>query len=296
MQIDDKALIDQFLDWLWFNEHVAEHTLLAYRNDLYCLVRLLEVVQVTLRTAQRDELEQALLNTMQRQSTATAARRLSAWRRFYRYLVQQHNLEHDPSIKIISPRNKQSLPKAISERDVEALLASPDTSTPIGLRNRALFEIMYASGLRVSELTTLTLTQIDTVQGLVAPIGKGNKERQVPIGEVACYWLQRYLAEARPVLMRQKQCDTLMVTQRGKGLTRQMVWHWIVRYAKQANLFPISPHGLRHAFATHLVNHGADLRIVQLLLGHADISTTQIYTYVAKERLKQLHAQHHPRG
>lgn len=293
---DDKGLIDRFLDWLWANENLSPNTLSAYRNDLYQLSVFLSSSQKSLLSTTRFDLEQTLFNIIQRQKTTTAVRRLATWRRFYHYAMQQQYIAYDPSLQMVSPRIGQHLPKAISEYHVEALLSIPDTTTSIGLRNRAFLELMYASGLRVSELTALTLMRVDLVRGVVMPIGKGNKERQVPLGEVACYWLKRYLNESRPLLMKQKCSDVLMVNHRGCKITRQMIWYWITRYAKMADLQPISPHSLRHAFATHLVNHGADLRVVQLLLGHADISTTQIYTYVAKERLKQIHAQHHPRG
>lgn len=293
---DDGGVIDRFLDWLWANENLSPNTLSAYRNDLCRLAVSLALSQKNLLSATRFDLDQTLFKIIQQQKTTTAARRLATWRRFYHYAAQQQYITHNPSLLMVTPRLGHRLPKAISEYHVETLLSIPDTTTSLGLRNRAFLELMYASGLRVSELTALTLTQIDLVQGVVTPIGKGNKERQVPLGEVACYWLQRYLTESRPLLMKQKRTDALMVTQRGCKITRQMIWYWITRYAKMADLQPISPHSLRHAFATHLVNHGADLRVVQLLLGHADISTTQIYTYVAKERLKQIHAQHHPRG
>jgi integrase/recombinase XerD len=218
-------------------------------------------------------------------------------RRFYRYLIREGCRNTDPTVKIESPKIGRPLPVVLSETDVEALLAAPDVSEPIGLRDRAMMELLYASGLRVSELTELVLERINLVQGVVRVQGKGNKERLVPIGEEAIEWLQQYLEEARPALLSGKHSDRLFISRKAPGITRQAFWYRIKHYALQANLrIHLSPHTLRHAFATHLVNHGADLRVVQMLLGHSDLSTTQIYTHVARERLKKLHLEHHPRG
>ena len=225
------------------------------------------------------------------------ARLLSSLRRFYQYGVREALVDADPTLKLDPPRRAPRFPKSLSEPDVEALLAAPDAARPLGLRDRAMLETLYASGLRVSELVGLKTFEINLEAGVVRIIGKGAKERLVPLGEEAVDWVRRYIAEARPALLGRKASDALFVTGRGAGMTRQAFWYLIRRYAARA--VPgkaLSPHSLRHAFATHLINHGADLRVVQMLLGHADISTTQIYTHVARERLKQLHAKHHPRG
>jgi integrase/recombinase XerD len=225
------------------------------------------------------------------------ARLLSSLRRFYRYLVREEIRDSDPTAQIESPRLGRPLPDSLTENEVEDLLAQPDTTTALGLRDRSMLEVLYATGLRVSELVGLTVDQINLRQGVIRCIGKGNKERLVPVGEVAQDWLEKYLYDSRPALLNGKVADDLFPTTRGKAMTRQAFWYLIKRYALQAGIQKdLSPHTLRHAFATHLINHGADLRVVQLLLGHADLSTTQIYTHVAKERLKQLHAAHHPRG
>jgi len=225
------------------------------------------------------------------------ARLLSTLRRFYRYLCREEIRDSDPTAKIESPRLGNPLPSSLTEDEVESLLEQPDTLVPLGLRDRTMLEVLYATGLRVTELVSLTFEQVNMRQGLIRCIGKGNKERLVPLGEIALDYLQRYLVESRPVLLKGNVNEDLFPTQRGKAMTRQAFWYLIKKYAKQAAIEKdLSPHTLRHAFATHLLNHGADLRVVQLLLGHSDLSTTQIYTHVAKERLKSLHAQHHPRG
>jgi integrase/recombinase XerD len=225
------------------------------------------------------------------------ARLLSSLRRFYRYLCREEIRESDPTTQIESPRLGRPLPEGLSEQEVEALLEQPDIEQCLGLRDRTMLEVLYATGLRVSELVTLTIEQLNMRQGLVRCVGKGNKERLVPLGEEALDWLQQYLIEARPVLLQGYVSEDLFPTRRGKAMTRQAFWYLIKRYAQQAEIEkPLSPHTLRHAFATHLLNHGADLRVVQLLLGHSDLSTTQIYTHIARERLKSLHASHHPRA
>jgi len=215
----------------------------------------------------------------------------------FRYLLRQGKIGTDPTLQIDTPKLPRNLPKSLTEQDVELLLNAPDTQTPLGLRDRTMFEVLYATGLRVSELVTLRITQVSMDMGVVRVMGKGSKERLVPLGEESLDWLRRYLAEGRPVLLAGKVADALFVTARGEGMTRQMFWYLIKKQAKTGGLHkPLSPHTLRHAFATHLLNHGADLRVVQMLLGHSDISTTQIYTHVASERLKKLHKEHHPRG
>ena len=229
---------------------------------------------------------------------SSQARYLSTLRRFYRWQIGRGRLRHDPTQNLSNPARPSRLPKTLSEAQVEALIAAPDTATPLGLRDRAMLETIYATGLRVSELVNLKLFEVSLNDGVVRVTGKGNKDRLTPLGELAIAWIERYLAEARPEILAGRQDDALFVTGRGHAMTRQAFWQLVKRYALSAGIAPerLSPHVLRHAFATHLLNHGADLRVVQLLLGHADISTTQIYTHVARERLKALHASHHPRG
>lgn len=286
--------IDRFLDHLWLTDGLSANTLAAYRRDLSKLQK--QLLDCPLEQANHAQLQQALLAGFEREKPATRARQLSCLRRFYQYLLSSGQRADDPSLHLDNPRLGQRLPKTLSEAQVEVLLQAPDVTTPLGLRDRAMFEVLYATGLRVSELVGLTLQQLDMVTGLIITRGKGNKERMVPLGEIALDWLERYFREARALLLAGAQCDAVFVTQRKAGMSRQMAWHLIASYASAQGLPPVGPHMLRHAFATHLVNHGADLRVVQLLLGHSDISTTQIYTHVARERLKQLHAQHHPRG
>ena len=288
--------IDRFLDQLWLKDGLATNTLAAYRRDLAKLQKQLLTQGAELDSASHADIQQALLAAVEVEKPATRARQLSCLRRYYQFLLSSGSRQDDPTTQLGQPKIGQRLPKSLSEGQVEQLLLAADIATPLGLRDRAMFEVLYACGLRVSELVGLSVQQLDMVTGLLITRGKGNKERMVPLGEIALGWLERYFREARPLLLAGAQCDTVFVTQRKAGMTRQMAWHLISHYARQQGLPPISPHMLRHAFATHLVNHGADLRVVQLLLGHSDISTTQIYTHVARERLKQLHAQHHPRG
>jgi integrase/recombinase XerD len=288
--------IDRFLDHLWLSDGLSANTLAAYRRDLLKLQRQLQAQDAELDTADQALIQRALLMAVDTEKPATRARQLSCLRRYYQFLLASGQRADDPTTHLGNPKLGQRLPKALSEGQVELLLQAPDVETPLGLRDRAMFEVLYATGLRVSELVGLTLQQLDMVTGLIITRGKGNKERMVPLGEIALDWLERYFREARVLLLGGLPCDEVFVTQRKAGMTRQMAWHLIAGYARQQGLPPIGPHVLRHAFATHLVNHGADLRVVQLLLGHSDISTTQIYTHVARERLKQLHAQHHPRG
>lgn len=292
-------LIDEFCDALWLEDGLARNTLDAYRRDLVLFGEWLQDVRgVDLASADHADLQAYLAHRFRAKTRASsAARLLSSLKRFFRWLQRQNRIKADPTLNIDTPKLPRSLPKSLTESDVDSLLAAPDVESPRGERDKAMLEVLYASGLRVSELVTLKLPQVSQDMGVVRVIGKGSKERLVPLGEEALYRVRRYAAGARAVLLAGKVSDDLFVTSRGAAMTRQAFWQIIKRYALQAGVrAPISPHVLRHAFATHLLNHGADLRVVQLLLGHADISTTQIYTHVARERLKQLHAKHHPRG
>jgi integrase/recombinase XerD len=292
------ALIDRFCDALWLEHGLSQNTISAYRSDLVRLSRYLATRDRDLLHTTRADLGDYLAYRLQtRARAATAARLLSTLRRFYRYLLREKRIAVDPTALIDSPKLARELPRSLSEAQVEKLLAAPDTATPLGLRDRAMLETLYATGMRVSELVGLTLGQVGMVQGVVRVVGKGNKERLVPLGEEAIAWLTRYQREARAGLVKRHRTDAVFVTARGGALTRQAFWHNLKRYARRADIrVPLSPHTLRHAFATHLLNHGADLRAVQMLLGHADLSTTQIYTHVARARLQELHARHHPRG
>ena len=288
--------IERFLDTLWAEEGASDNTRLAYRTDLRNLASHAQANGTQLSNLSEADLY-AWLSVQSRGSARTAARRLSAARRFYAYLLRERRIDEDPTLRVQGPKLGRPLPKTISERDVESLLEAPDVTSPLGLRDRAMLELLYATGLRVSELVTLRMPGLNLRQGVVRVVGKGSRERLVPLGEEATRWLGRYLLDARSELMRGQENDAVFPTTRGGPMTRQAFWHLIRRYALQAGLeVALSPHTLRHAFATHLLNHGADLRVVQLLLGHADISTTQIYTHVAQARLKALHATHHPRG
>ena len=291
-------LIDRFCDALWLEHGLSQHTISAYRSDLASLSRYLASRHGDLLHATRADLGHYLAHRFQTHARAsTAARLLSTLRRFYRYLLRENRIAVDPTALIDSPKRARELPRSLTEVQVEGLLKAPDTATPLGLRDRAMLETLYATGLRVSELVGLTLGQVGMVQGVVRVVGKGNKERLVPLGEEAIAWLGRYQREARAQLVKRHGTDVVFVTARGSAMTRQAFWHNIKRYARRADIrVPLSPHTLRHAFATHLLNHGADLRAVQMLLGHADLSTTQIYTHVARARLQELHARHHPRG
>ena len=285
---------------MWLESGLSQNTLNAYRSDLQRFVQFLNSEKKTnnLLEVRQSQVQGFLAALLAEGSKASSsARSLSTLRRFYRYQVRQNQIKVDPCAQVLSPKGGRPLPRAISEAHVEALLAAPDTGTPLGLRDRAMLETLYATGLRVSELVGLTLLEINTDVGLVRIIGKGNKERLVPLGEQAIDWISKYQRSARLDLLGETQCDAMFVTARGKGMTRQAFWHLIKKHALTAGInFSLSPHTLRHAFATHLLNHGADLRSVQMLLGHADLSTTQIYTHIAMERLQGMHAQHHPRG
>lgn len=295
---EDLVLIEAFADALWVERGLSENTLAAYRADLLGLAVWLAERGGSLLTARRDELLDYLAARVQQGvRPRSAARFLSSVRQFYRHLIRQGRITTDPSARIDAPKLGRALPKSLTEAEVEALLAAPDPGDLLGLRDRTMLEVLYATGLRVSELVHLTVDQVNLRQGVVRITGKGRKERLVPFGEEASGWLERYLREVRPPLLHGRLSDILFPTQRGAGMTRQAFWLIIKRYAGKASIAKsLSPHTLRHAFATHLLNHGADLRVVQLLLGHSDLSTTQIYTHVARERLKSLHATHHPRG
>jgi integrase/recombinase XerD len=293
-----QAAIDRFVDALWLEDGLALNTLAAYRRDL-------QAFAAWLAGQGRGPLEQAsevdLLSYMAERhagSRATSAnRRLTVFKRFFRWALREQVVAADPTLRLLAARQPLRVPKALSETQVEALLEAPDAATPLGLRDRAMLELMYASGLRVSELVSLRTVSAGLAEGVLRVTGKGAKERLVPFGEEAHGWLVSYLGEARAAILKGQASEALFVTARGGAMTRQMFWQLVKKHARQAGIaVPLSPHTLRHAFATHLLNHGADLRAVQMLLGHADISTTTIYTHVARERLRALHAAHHPRG
>ena len=290
-------MIDDFINALWLEDGLSQNTRQAYARDLHALETWLRTRGTDLLSAQEADLTAFQARQHPSTKASTANRRLAVWRRFYRWALREHRVAHDPCVNLRPARQPPRFPSVLSEAQVEALIAAPAVETPLGLRDRAMIEVMYACGLRVSELVGLRLFEVGLNEGVVRVMGKGSKERLVPLGDEAVAWVGRYLVESRAALLRGRSSDTLFVTGRGEGMTRQMFWTLIKRYALRAGITQaLSPHTLRHAFATHLLNHGADLRVVQLLLGHADISTTQIYTHVARERLKVLHAQHHPRG
>ena len=293
------TLLDEFCDALWLEDGLSRNTLESYRRDLRLFSAWLSAERgKTLLQAQRMDLLDYLAYKFQRKAKPrSAARLLSSLKRFYRFLLRENRIQADPTLQVDSPKLPRSLPKILTEEDVDALLAAPNVETPVGLRDKSMLEVLYASGLRVSELVTMQVGQLSQDMGVVRVFGKASKERLVPVGEEALNWIRQYLDIARPEILAGRQADALFITSRGVSMTRQAFWYLTRRYADLAGIRKgISPHTLRHAFATHLLNHGADLRVVQMLLGHADISTTQIYTHVARERLKQLHAKHHPRG
>ncbi len=298
--MNNAELLDEFSDSLWLEDGLARNTLESYRRDLDKYAAWLEKQRgLTLLQTTHADIQAYLadLFVVQKAKSSSSGRALSSLKRLFRYLLRQGKIATDPTLQIDPPKLPRNLPKTLSEQDVEQLLAAPEVETPLGLRDRAMFEVLYATGLRVSELVSLRINQVSMDMGIVRVTGKGNKERLVPLGEEALDWLGRYVADARGALLGTRVSDDIFVTARGEGMTRQMFWYLIKKHARQGGVNkPLSPHTLRHAFATHLLNHGADLRVVQMLLGHADISTTQIYTHVARERLKQLHARHHPRG
>jgi len=289
-------LIELFLDTVWVEEGLSNNTLSAYRSDLTIFNHWLAGRSIL-------EVDNALLSEFMANrykvgvSTRTSARILSSLRRFYGYCLRENLLVHDPTSIIVSPHIGRPLPTSLSEEHVERLLSAPEITHPLGYRDKTMLEMLYATGMRVSELVNLKFEQISFRQGVVRIVGKGNKERLIPVGEEAMSWLEGYVNQARKSLLGTRQSDYLFVTNRSDSMTRQTFWHIIKRYAKKAGISQtLSPHTLRHAFATHLLNHGADLRVVQLLLGHADLSTTQIYTHIATQRLQELHAKYHPRG
>lgn len=291
-----KSTIDNFLDMLWMERGLSKNTLDAYRSDLYIYAKWIAMrgQQISAATA-TDVL--SYLAEQDSKSVRTTARRLSSLRRLFQYLVLEDLIKQDPSVNIESPRLGRPLPISMTEVEVEKLLLAPDIETNMGIRDRTMLEVLYATGLRVSELVGLRLDQINLRQGVIRVTGKGNKDRLVPLGEEAIEWIERYLRQSRPSFFKNNPDATLFPSNRGKSMTRQTFWHAIKRYAVIAGIDKhLSPHVIRHAFATHLLNHGADLRVVQMLLGHSNISTTQIYTHVARERLKNIHAEHHPRG
>ena len=297
-----QEVIDRFADALWLEDGLSGNTLAAYKRDLTLLARWLQQAQGQALLQVQEHQLQAYFAERHADSKATSAnRRLTVFRRFFHWALREGLVQIDPTLRMLAARQAMRVPKTLSEAQVEALLAAPDASDPLGLRDRAMLEMMYASGLRVSELVGLKTLHLSLNESVLRIMGKGSKERLVPFGQEAGLWLARYLKEARAQLLQGRQSDALFVTsagpKAGTGMSRIMFWNLVKRYALQAGITtPLSPHTLRHAFATHLLNHGADLRAVQMLLGHADISTTTIYTHVARERLKVLHAQHHPRG
>ncbi len=295
--IPDGSQIDAFADALWLEEGLARNTLDAYRRDLLALGHWLAPQGKGLLQTQEADVQAYFAHRHAQTRATTANRRLTVFKRFFGWALRERLVAQDPTLRLQAARQPLRVPKTLSQAQVEALLNAPDVAQLLGLRDRAMLELMYASGLRVSELVSLKTWHLGMNEGVLRVLGKGSKERLVPFGEVARQWLERYLQEARSAILAGQQTDDLFVTARGAGMTRVMFWMLVKKYAGIAGITaPLSPHTLRHAFATHLLNHGADLRVVQLLLGHADISTTTIYTHVARERLRQLHAQHHPRG
>jgi integrase/recombinase XerD len=289
--------LDRFIDAIWLEDGLAANSLAAYRRDLQSLATWQRARRQTLLGTTAADLARYLADAHAGTRATTANRRLASFRRFFRWALREGRIDADPTLRLANARQPPRFPKSLSEGQVESLLAAPDADTPLGQRDRAMLELLYATGLRVSELVALKLVELSLTEGFVRVFGKGSKERVVPLGEVARDWVERYLREARPALLAGRASDAVFVTQRAAPMTRQMFWLIVRRCAVQAGIHaPLSPHGLRHAFATHLLNHGADLRAVQMMLGHADISTTQIYTHVARERLRSLHARHHPRG
>ncbi len=289
--------LDTFIDHLWLEDGLSKNTLESYRADLSQFNTWLRSQEKRLLHAQQAEIQHYLAFKFPSSKPRSIGRLIASMRRFYRYALRENLIQTDPTLQIESPKLPRSLPKSLNEQEVTDLLNAPDTNQPIGLRDRAMLELLYASGLRVSELVTVTVNEVSTQDGVVRVTGKGSKTRLVPMGEEAASWIDQYLKYARPEILQKRLCDALFVTNRAEMMTRQAFWYLIKRYALVAGINkPMSPHVLRHAFATHLLNHGADLRVVQMLLGHSDISTTQIYTHVARERLKQLHSVHHPRG
>lgn len=293
----DLAELDVFIDHLWLEDGLSKNTLESYRLDLTAFAHWLPSQSRQLLTVKQADIQQYLAVKFPQSKPRSISRLIASLRRFYRYCLRENKISVDPTIQIESPKLPRSLPKSLNEEEVVALLNAPNLDEPTGLRDRAMLELLYACGLRVSELVNIKTTEVSVNDSVVRVTGKGSKTRLVPMGEEAADWIARYLKEARGEILQKRLSDALFVTNRGEAMTRQAFWYVIKRYALLAGITKhMSPHVLRHAFATHLLNHGADLRVVQMLLGHADISTTQIYTHVARERLKQLHSMHHPRG
>ena len=291
-----KQLIDLFIDALWVENGLSQNTLNAYASDLRIFTKslgkkeLIDVDKLDISEFLNQRYDEGI-------SARSSARILSSLRRFYGYLIREKQVKSDPTALIEPPRIGKSLPHSLSEKEVDLLLNAPEITAVLGMRDKAMLEMLYATGLRVSELVSLTLSQVNLTMGVLRVTGKGNKERLTPVGEQAIFYLELYMQQSRPVLLSERPCEMVFVTNRAAGMTRQAFWYIIKRYAKKAEIKShLSPHTLRHAFATHLINHGADLRVVQLLLGHSDLSTTQIYTHIANERLKELHSKFHPRG
>jgi integrase/recombinase XerD len=295
---DPKALIERFLDAIWMERGLSENTLGAYRADLFALQQRLGVNSVSLVKAGRaDVMDYIAWRVEGGAKPRSTARQLSSFRRFYRYLLREGLIGDDPTANIAMPKIGRALPQSLTEEEVDSLLAAPNVAEPLGHRDRAMLEVLYATGVRVSELINLKMSQINLNQGVLRIIGKGDRERLIPLGDEAQDWVREFIDGPRVEILLERQTDYLFPTRRGDRMTRQAFWHIIKRYAKKAGIVKkLSPHTVRHAFATHLLNNGADLRVVQLLLGHSDVSTTQIYTHVARERLKELHTRHHPRG
>jgi integrase/recombinase XerD len=296
--VSSEGVIDKFLDAIWMERGLSTNTLGAYRADLAALQRWLAQRDTSLIYASRADLLAFIASRANQGSKPrSTARQLSSFRRFYRFLLREGVIQEDPTVKIDMPKIGRSLPRSLTESEVDALLAAPETSDPLGHRDRAMLEVLYATGLRVSELINLRQSEVNLNQGVLRIRGKGDRERLIPFGEESQRWIREFMTGPRLEILLERQSEYLFPTRRGDRMTRQAFWHIIKRYAKKADIEArLSPHTLRHAFATHLLNHGADLRVVQMLLGHSDLSTTQIYTHVARERMKELHAQHHPRG
>ncbi len=298
MNSENQQMIDQFLDHLWLESGVSKNTLVSYRFDLKAMAEFMEVNKIKLVSVELKDLKNYLGHRYQLGLTArSTSRTLASIRRFYRYLLSFNQIRKDPSVSIENPKAAKPLPSSLSEQDVDKLLNSPDVNTDLGLRDRAMLEVLYATGLRVTELISLDINSINISQGIVRVMGKGSKERLVPMGEDSLDWLKKYMDSARVNLSKGYLSDTVFLSQQGQKMTRQTFWHRIKKMAEESGVKArISPHTLRHAFATHLLNHGADLRVVQMLLGHSDVATTTIYTHIANARLEALYQEHHPRA
>ncbi len=300
IQLNSKNIttIDEFIDHLWLEDGLSKNTLSSYRFDLILFSNwLCESMNLDLIHVSQSEIQQYLAYKFPTSQARSISRLLATLRRLYRFLLREKRVDQDPTLKLQTPKIPKTLPKILSEEEVESLLNSPNTKSPLGLRDKAMLELIYACGLRVTELVGILLTEVIITDGIIRVTGKGSKTRLVPMGEESVDWVQQYIANARHDILKNKTSKFLFVTSRGGAMTRQAFWYLIKKYALITSIKkPLSPHVLRHAFATHLINHGADLRVVQMLLGHSDISTTQIYTHVARERLKKLHQEHHPRG